>query len=64
VAAYWRQTRGASADEMQWEGPLFIATHHAEQCRPVEGGDGSVQRQSGRAGVHSCITKAHRQWTL
>jgi hypothetical protein len=53
VAAYWRRTRGAAADEMQWEGPPFIATHHAEQCGPIEGGDGSVRRQSDRVGVRS-----------
>jgi hypothetical protein len=32
---------------------LFIAAHHVEQCGPVEGGDGSVRRLGGKAGVHS-----------
>jgi hypothetical protein len=38
-------------DEMQREGPHFIAAHHAEQCGSVEGGEGSVRwHREGHAG--------------
>jgi hypothetical protein len=61
MVAYRRQTRGAGMDEMQRAMPPFIAAHHAEQCGPVGGGDGSVQRQSGKAGVRSHGAEVQRQ---
>jgi hypothetical protein len=64
VVAYQRRTREAGSDKMQWEGLPFIAVHHAEPCGPVEGVDGSVWRQGGRAGMHPCGAEAHRYWAL
>jgi hypothetical protein len=54
-----RQRWGHGQNER--EGPSFIAAHHAEQCGPVEGGDSSVQWQSGRTGVRSCGAEVQRQ---
>jgi hypothetical protein len=51
-----RQRWGRGQNER--EGPSFIVVRHAERCGPIEGGDGSVQQQSGRVGMCLCSAEA------